>query len=274
MKEIRIAVTPLVASILTTRYGSPVTVHRSDALYTYLQGNPVRVSQNKFRKLNRELTREVPLLVSNSIAHHIACAKRQLRIGLYLHKVYQQEMINWMQAQHEAGIPAQTALKNFLARNGVSEDDYALDTAYTVWKRKRDLFSKKADVSNSNTDQYELPENDSLLPKDPRDILSAVNHYYSCGMCNLVCRDLTARAANKTFRYIYDAELAHQHRKARKVAAYLLYKDAQLLGTEIAKIIHLSPRTLQRYVKATRFHLDYYTDIQHDVARIRQLYLR
>lgn len=273
MKKVDLAVSPLVAAILTSRYGHPVVVHRSDALYTYLQGDPIRVSKRKFKKLANELTRNITVEVSSTIARRLLSRKRQLKIGLYLHKIYQEEMLNFMQAQHEVGVPAQTALKTYLQTNGVDEDDYALDTAYTAWKRKKEFFRKKMGVSPGQSAPRETNA-ERIVPTDPREILLAINFYYGCGMCNLLCRHLTAQAGAKSFTYMYDQDTSALHRKPRKVAAYLLRKDAALCGTEIAKIIHLSPRTIQKYIQQSRFHLDYYTDIQHDVARIRRLYSR
>jgi hypothetical protein len=272
MKKVRLAVTPLVASILTTRYGNPVIVHRSDALYTHLQGSPVNVSSRKFKKLNRELTKEITVVVSNSIADHITANHRQAKLGLFLHKVYQEEMVNYMHAQNKCGTPAQTALKDFLKSNGVTEDDYALDTAYTVWKRKKQFFSKKTVGSILENDLHEEGENDSLVPVDFREILLAVNHYYSCGMANIICRDIVVRAKNRCFTYCYDDAMDFQYRKCRKVAAYLLHTDGQMRGTQIAEIIHLHARSIQRYIKKTRFFMDFYGDFQHDVEQIRKLY--
>jgi hypothetical protein len=274
MKSITIAVTPLVRSILKNRYGTPVQVYRSDALYTYLQGNPIRVNQKKFRKLKKELTEKVSLMVSPTLYRRLIAKQRYLTIGFLLHKIFQEEMLTYMRAQNNAGIPAQQALKEFLSLNGVSEDDYALDSAYTAWKRKKEFFAKKTVVSWLQTDPPETEENDSFLPDDPREILSAVNQYYSCGIVNIVCKNIRIEALGKTFTYIYDPELAKYYRHCRKVAAYLLYKDAHLNCVAISKIIKLSPRTIQRYVKSTRFYMDYYTDMQRDTVQIRQIYRR
>jgi hypothetical protein len=274
MKELTLAVSPLVASILRTRYGDPITVYRTDPLYAYLQIDPVIINESKFRRLNRELTQQVRVLVSNTLAKRLRARRRYITIGHYLHKIYQDEMLVFIQAQHAAGVPAQRALKIFLKQNGVEEDAYAIDTAYTAWKRKNEFFQEKAFVSWLKSEPQMKGKNERIVPVDPREILRAVNSYYGCGMVNILCQDIVIKKPHGNFLYIYDSALDLHYRKCRKVAAYLLHDDAKLTGVQIADIIKLTPRSIQYYIQHSKFHLDYYTDVQHDVARIRKMYVR
>lgn len=274
MKQVKLAVTPLVCCILRNRYGDGViAIHRSAAVYHYLQGDPVRVNETKFKKLNRELTEEVVVEVSAPIAKRLLCRKRCIRVGYYLHKVYQEEMLAYMEAQHDAGIPAQTALKTYLEKNGIGEDDYPLENAYTAWKRKKQFFREKIVGLRARSVLREKPENDSkLLPTDPRIILQAANAYYEVGMCNLVRRNIAVKKLGTRFVYLHDRARDWEYVRNRKVLAYLLHADAQLSGVEVGKLIGLHERSLQRYIAEMRLHLDQYDDVRRDAEGIRHLY--
>jgi len=147
MKEITLAVSPMVRKIFLSRYGQePIRIHRSDAVYHYLQGDPLRVNPSKYRKLNKLLTAAIRVEVSDSVYERLRAKQRCITIGYYLHKILQEEMLIYIQAQHSAGVPAQTALKEYLDENNITEDDYSLETAYTAWKRRKDFFEKKFGV--------------------------------------------------------------------------------------------------------------------------------
>lgn len=275
MKVIELAVTPLVQSILLSRYPEhPIKVNRSDALYYYLQGDLIRVNETKFRKLSKELSKRVKVKVSDTLFNRLQFKERWITIGYYLHKIYQQEMLIFMKAQHLAGVPAQTSLKEYFNINQVTEDDYALDSAYTVWKRKRRFLDNKAHVSKDELGLHKWIKNERLLPIDAREILRAANQYYECGMVNLLSKNIKIEKHGQQFIYHYDYEIAVRYRQARKVLAYLLHVDANLSGVEISRFINLVPRTIQGYIQTMRVHYDYYPDIQEDVCNIRGLYGR
>jgi hypothetical protein len=273
MELITLAVSPLVRAILLSRYdGQPIEVHRSDALYFYLQGDPVRVNATKFRRLNKELTERVTLRCSTTLYKRLSACKRYITVGYHLHKVFQQEMLTYMLAQHRAGVPAQAALKEYFALNGITEDDYALDSAYSVWKRKKDFYNKKAVFSMSQNEQICNCKNDRLIPIDPRDVLQSCNAYFKTGLPNLTCSHHESYAPDDSIVYLYDEAIGQSYIYARKVCAYLLHIDAQLTGVEISNIIRLTPRTIQRYIASMRFQVEHYSDLQHDIRMIRAIY--
>ncbi|MCH2046311.1 MAG: hypothetical protein MK212_19510 [Saprospiraceae bacterium] len=275
MKVIELAVTPLVQSILLSRYTEyPIKVNRSDALYYYLQGDLIRANETKFRKLGKELSKRVKVKVSDNLFNRLQFRERWVTVGYYLHKIYQQEMLIFMKAQHIAGVPAQTSLKEYFKINQVTEDDYALDSAYTVWKRKKRFLDQKIHVCKDKLDLHKWLKNEKPLPIDAREILRAANQYYECGMVNLIAKHIRIEKHGQQFTYHYDYEIGIRFRKARKVLAYLLHIDANLSGVDISKFINQVPRTIQGYIQTIRVHYDHYTDIQEDVSNIRSLYGR
>lgn len=56
-------------------------------------------------------------------------------INHFYQKYFKYLMINWVQAQYRAGIPAYQAVKNFLEFYGIQEEEYSYETGYRAWLR-------------------------------------------------------------------------------------------------------------------------------------------
>jgi len=269
----------MVKRIFESRYGKiePIKIHRSDIVYHFLQGDPVRVQKNHYRKLQNELSETVMLDVSTTLYRRLRARQRQVTIGYYLHKVFQEDLLSFVEAQVLAGIPAQTAMKTYLNRHNISEDDYGLDTAYTAWKRRKTFFAKKYPENIANTQQCTdlcfLDENDHLvrIPNDPRDVINAVNEYYQCGIVHLLCRNIQVKSKRKSFTYIYDNARHYEFLREKKVLAYLLYVDSRLTGTDISKIMKLDWSTIYKYIASVKTDYELYDDIKNEVDSIRAL---
>lgn len=243
MKQIVISVSPLVKQILLSRYGGcePIKIHRSDVVYHLLQGDPIRVNPNKNQLLRKTLTEKITLYVSPAIQKRLRGRNRQVYIGTFLHKIFQHEMISFIEAQHLAGIPAQAALKTYLQRNNISEDDYALETAYTAWKRRKTFFSK---CSGSQFGKkfhrieptFYSPKNVPVVPRDPRNVIKAFEQFFGMPPD--------------------DCTVAQQ-----KVLAYLIKVECQMTGNEIAKYFPVSTRSIHRYISDIRFQYGRYDDV-------------
>lgn len=265
MKTVTLATTPLVKKILTSRYGGePIRVERSDALHTYLQSDPARVNKNKYRELGKQLTQEIILEVSWSIAQHLRSKQRCITVGYHLHKIYQLEMIAHMEAQRKAGMAAMEALKGFLDAHQIWEDDYPLENAYTAWKRKRMFFSEinaTTTCANVPKEQPKITQHvaniSAHVPYDSRDIMSALCEYYETAEANMLVSDRNRK-----------------HSRYRKALCYLLKKDARMTCREIAAYIHTDFTHVSRLINEVMHNLDYYQDLQRDIARIRLLYIR
>lgn len=253
MKQIVISVSPLVKKILLSRYGGaePIKIHRSDVIYHLLQGDPIRVNPNKNQLLRKTLTETISLLVSPAIQRRLRGRNRQVHIGVFLHKIFQHEMISFIEAQHLAGIPAQAALKTYLQRNNISEDDYALETAYTAWKRRKTFFSS-CTGSQFGKKFHRIdptifhPQDIPIVPRDPRNVVKAFEKYFD--------------------ESIDDCSVSDQ-----KLLAYLMKVECQMIGKEIAKYFSVSPRSIHRYISDIRFQYGRYDDVTMAVDGIRSL---
>ena len=250
MKQIVISVSPLVKQILLSRYGGcePIRIHRSDVVYHLLQGDPIRVNPNKNQLLRKTLTETVALSVSPAIQKRLKGRNRQVYIGTFLHKIFQHEMISFIEAQHLAGIPAQAALKTYLQRNNVSEDDYALETAYTAWKRRKTFFSTcKGSQFGKKFHRIDptfyLPKDIPIVPRDPRNVVKAFEAYFSDVVSNCNVSD-------------------------QKILAYLMKVECQMIGKEIAKYFTVSTRSVHRYVSDIRFQYGRYDDVTNAIDGI------
>lgn len=239
MKQITICVSPLVKRIFESRYGSisPIKIHRSDVVYHLLQGDPVRVNPNKNKLLKTTLTEKITLEVSYAIHYRLKHKRRQIYIGLFLHKVYQNEILSFMEAQHLAGVPAQKALKTYLQRNNITEDDYALETAYAAWKRKKTFLAQYHCDNNRRFEPTSPPS--SVIPKIPHDPRVIIAH--TIEYCNKSIEEMTV--------------------PERKILSYLLHTECDMIAADIAKHIPVSIRSIQGYIADIKFQYGKYSDV-------------
>jgi len=276
MKEITLAVSPMVRKIFLSRYGEePIRIHRSDAVYHYLQGDPIRPNKSKYKKLHNLLTTSLTIRVSDSVHERLQAKERCITVGYYLHKVFQEEMLVYVHAQHQAGVPAQTALKDFLDRNNITEDDYSLETAYTAWKRKKDFFKKKARVFTEKAPQSDpppIPGNAEDISPTPSRIIWSCKKYFACRIKDLLCRPNKPRQVGEDLDSIHYKYLPRRSHRFRKIMAYLLHEDAGMSGVEITRYIRRSPRRVQEYIQEVRIQARIYEDIQEDLRHIRATY--
>jgi hypothetical protein len=275
---IKIKVTPYVKKIFAARYGhaGPFKIFRTDIVYHILQGDPVRVNK-RFKKLRKDLTQTISLDVSATIYERLLYRQRTLLVGLYLHRFFIDQMLLYVEAQVMAQVPSQTSLKQYLAIHDVGEDDLALDTAYTAWKRRKAFFSHKLAINTRKKTQQSalcfLSENGDELPMpyDAMDLLQAVNDFYGCGFVNLLCRPIRVKIGKRAFIYPYDRARHYEFLPQRKILAFLLYEDGALRGEEICKIINLSFNVIYKYIRQVRADLDHYDDVKNDIEAIRRL---
>jgi hypothetical protein len=199
-------------------------------------------------RFHRELTGgPVQISVTENLAARLNAEDRYYTIGWPLHKAMQYKMMDFVEAQALAKIPAQTALKMFFRLYNVEEDDYSLDTAYTAWKRHQDKFSGKSPAFSAEARRAFDPRSwlkigTKPVPDDKSWIIEAVEEYYDCGLVNLVCKDMMVG----TFRHEYDTVNERRFGQARKVLYYLLNLDADLAYTKITTIISRHESSIRR----------------------------
>lgn len=277
MKQILIHVSPFTKRILTQRYqgAEPFNITQSDAVYTHLSIVPLR-NNNCLTKINKNLTETALIRVSAGLYRRLNACKRKYLIGQYLHKAFQEKMLTFVEAQVLAEIPAQRALKTFLDRNNISEDDYSLETAYTAWKRYKAVFYPKNTIKNALfwqrsglKNRPEWCEKNNTLPAPPIWVLRSVNNYFQCGYTHLICNHIRIEHNGRSFTYHFDSRSTTKHIYERKILAYLLHKHSSITTMDITKIIKRDVSRIRRYIQQIRFEVDNYPKVSKDIACIQ-----
>jgi len=251
MPEVTLCVSLLTKRIFETRYGPGIAkIERRDIMYTYLQGDPMNLGTHRYRSLQKLLPEKVTVNVSANLAARLLAKKRQVYVGYFLHKIFQDEVLIYVHAQVGAGKPAQTAMKDWLEQNNIEEDDYGLESAYTSWKRKNRLLEKlrqKSVVNTHKIDPGSVKKSDTFsgVPYDYRDVIVTCNNVYNVGFCNLLNRNIKNR---KGFVYVPQDCRTRDITHPRKILCYLLSQYCWMSSYEVAKFVKLTPRTIQRLV--------------------------
>lgn len=274
MPEVTLNVSPLVKRIFESKYGEGVAhIKRQDINYRYLQGDPLIANAHRSRILQELLTEHITLNVSSLLAKRLRRDRRRLRVGFYLHKIYQEQLLYFVEAQVMAGQPAQTAMKAWLQMNGVQEDDYGLDSAYTAWKRRKSFLEKIKKNSNTKkeeSDQRSVNDCSTLVspPYDPRDVLIAVHRHLETGYGDILRADVTTDDGQT---HIYSGSSTRDIIYARSVYCYILSQYCWMPYREISKMVKVQFTVIGKYVNKIKFEVNAYPEVKQDVARILAL---
>ena len=271
MPEVTLNVSPLVKRIFESKYGEGVAhIKRQDINYRYLQGNPLIANAHRHRVLQELLTEHITLNVSSLLARPLRKDRRRLQVGFYLHKIYQEQLLYFVEAQVLAGVPAQTAMKTWLQINGVQEDDYGLDSAYTAWKRRKSFLEKiKKNSNTKNTESEPLRVNECSTPVsppyDPRDVLLAVHQYLGTGYGDILRTDVTT---DDGLTHIYSGSSTSDIIYSRSIYCYILSQYCWMPLREISKMVKVHFTVVGKYVDKIKFEVAAYAEVKQDVNAI------
>lgn len=255
MPQVSLCVSPFVRAVLIARYGASIIhVHRTDILYTYLQGDPVVANAHKYRNLGKVLTASITIEASQIICSRLRARKRNILVGYFLHKVFQEEVLVFMDAQVKAGVAAQAALRNWLAAHNVQEDDYSLETAYTGWLRKRRFFAAIAKKRATAAPVFNSHPRAPRIPSDLDAVVDAAAHYFQVPAAHLV-----DKAKGKTRTQVYQ----------RKVLIWLLSRESEVPGREIGRMLGISFQYIYQVISEMDTLTTAYDDVKADIAAIR-----
>jgi len=259
MPTITIHVSRFTKRIFERRYGhqQPYQITRSDALYNHLCAEPLRQNNWCATKVNKLLTESIQIQVTDRLARRMKAKNRTCFIGEHLHKIFQEKMLTFVQAQVLADLPAQRALKNFLAYYGIESDDYSLETAYTAWQRHKRKFlpknsSKSAMFWGGSGQQKEtiVAPYAEPLPMPVETLVEIVSTHFS-----VTAEKVTGNCeANPYYR---------------KVLAWALSNYTHLTYKEMQSIIPKHISRLSRYISEIDFQLNHYSNVNRDILEIR-----
>lgn len=257
MPNITIHISAFTKRILETRYGKqePYQITRSDEIYHMLLAEPVK---NRWcaRKPNKLLTEKVQVNVNKALHRKLRAKHRSCFIGEHIHKMLQEKMLTFVEAQVLANLPAQRALKNFLQHHGVQEDDYSLESAYTAWKRYKQKFYPKNSANSAAFWGLSVPRkktnvapHEQPLPMPTEVILQVVCDFFSSPL-----DEVTGKVD------------AHPYK--RKILAWVLYKYTHLTTRQITRLIPKHFSRISRYIQEINFQAEHYDEVLRDLQCI------
>lgn len=259
MPTITIHVSRFTKRIFERRYGhqQPYQITRSDALYNHLCAEPLRQNNWCATKVNKLLTESIQIKVTDRLARRMKAKNRTCFIGEHLHKIFQEKMLTFVQAQVLADLPAQRALKNFLSYYGIESDDYSLETAYAAWQRhKRKFLPKNSSKSamfwggSSPQKQAAVAPYKETLPMPVETLVEIVSAHF-----NQTADEVTG-----------NCEAAPYY---RKVLAWALSNYTHLTYKEMQSIIPKHISRLSRYINEINFQAQHYPNVKQDLKQIR-----
>lgn len=253
MALIHIHVSPLTARWLHKIYGpaQPYKIRRSDICYHYLQIDPLRRDENAWIRYHKELTEQVEINISQNLKRRLLSKSRQVTVGYSLHKAIQSHIIQFIEAQTLAGIPAQTALKSYLDLYNICEDDLALDTAYTAWKRHKEKKSVKKPVYRAYYSRQIDPRkwlqkctNVNKIPLRKDWVIREVANYYKCDQHTL----LSLEVDYGDMFSIPERGRARKYQIPRQMLCYILHEECGLTQSQISSIINRNQSNVNRSI--------------------------
>lgn len=142
MNVIHLPVAPLSRKILLTEYG-PEPIHLGERNLLYRQ-MCYRVDRTPWLMRHQQiLTTTIQIQINRHLWEKVKQAPHQ--IGYHLYELHKDRMFTWVSGRVSSPESEQLgAIRLYLERYRVEEDEFSLDTAYRLWKR----FKEKA-VTNT-----------------------------------------------------------------------------------------------------------------------------
>ena len=281
MPVIHIKVTPLSERIIKTRFSQegPIPISRKDMLYHLLQFKSLNEGRVNFKKESKKLTATLPLEVNTTLYKYLNVKKRQIRVGLFLHKYHLETANVFIEAQQLLSEKRRTALKAFINYFNISEDDFELDSLYKNWQRWETRFLKK---NEGNQKKYFPKSCSSVLNCTMlgemrqfvmtwQKIVTVVNCYYHCGQVNLLLANQEIETLLGTIKINYDPIAAKKYVHCRHMLYYLLHAHCDLTAAQISKIIPQSRRMINYAINSITSKAAIYDDIAEEIEDLERM---
>lgn len=92
---------------------------------------------------NDRMTETIQVEVNDWLSKMDHRVKKLVKINDYFDKDFKEIMFHSVRDQYHAGIPALQAVKIFLKRLEITEDEYSYETAYRCWLREKNFEYEK-----------------------------------------------------------------------------------------------------------------------------------
>lgn len=263
--------------MIESRYGkeTPLNLKRSDLLYHQLHFRLRDESKTNFAKAKKLLTERIQINISPEVYQFLSKKKRYVRVGLFLHKIFLEEMNQFIDALGDLGESNMGALKLFREKHDIGEDDFGLDSSYKNWQRYQ---IKKYGKKNKN---HCTKKSDNVLQKNTEcataknqilwtDIVAAVNGFYHCGRENLFLKNQTVETPFGIFEKKFDTFQVAIYAHARHVMYYLIHEHCDFSSRKIAELFPQSYRTVAYGIAQIRDQVTLYESLQYEITEIEK----
>lgn len=119
--------------MLLTQYGKtePIRISHNDLLFQML--SYTRLTDGGQNRAREWANSTLLLELEDRLAVKISSRAHQVGWHLFQHHIY--HLMVYVQGQTDAGAPAMTSIKNYYDLHDITEDDFALESAYKRWQR-------------------------------------------------------------------------------------------------------------------------------------------
>jgi hypothetical protein len=105
--------------------------------------------EHRFDNVLEKYTDRIEVQLNADMRSRSPKLHRLLYINIELERLFREAIIIWVHAQKDAGMPANEACKNFLAKLKIEEREYSFDAAYKLWQRFNDIRkARKRNTAN------------------------------------------------------------------------------------------------------------------------------
>ena len=277
MPVIHIHISRPTLRMIQSRYGNqtPLPLKRSDLLYHHLHFRVMRERKINFAKTKKLLTERIALNISPELHQFLSKKKRHIRIGLYLHKIFLEEMNQFIDAVGDLGESNMGALKLFRKKHDIGEDDFGLDSSYKNWQRYQIKKYRKKNKNHCTENRNTVLQKGNVCATAKNQILwteivSAINGFYHCGRENLFLADQKIETDFGVFKKKFNPLQVAIYAHARHVMYYLIQEHCKFNTRQIAELFPQSYRTVAYGIAQIRDQVVLYESLQQEITEIER----
>lgn len=227
--------TPLAKRCVVFEYGvEPIAVKARSSLFRNLSK---RTFSRNTKKASEECTELLVLNVTRKLASHIE-KENTMMLGYLLHGHYMHQMsLAIIDNTTLAPENIMTFIKKYFAVRNISEDDYALDSAYKSWQRFQDDFLQKKEVFSSQKLTINVQE------------MRTINYIFSY---NALLRFFDLKPQDLFHHRLKSPKLVYN----RKIMLFLLKRLTPVKNKQLEKDFKIDRRSIYKSVTGTSFLYD------------------
>lgn len=227
--------TPFSKRCITFEYGaSPILVDSRTELFRNLSKNPF---SNKITKAEKVCTEQVKIKIPKRLEVHFI-KNGSLLLGYLLHSHYINKMLSAiLNTTSLSSVTVMDALKNYFLVRNITEDDFALESAYKAWQRyQHNFIQKNKEISITKSGAVIF----SRYTLESQFVLKKLLIYFEVSHKDLHSFPLPCQALYQIRKYIM----------------FLLIQVSDATYREVGKIFKINYPAVWKNVERTKFYYD------------------